>query len=149
MSRERYLVSSYGDNREGTRQGILKFFELCQKLGSGVIVVPTIGNVDGTLLTDVLTPAISKALIEHRTVQIGNGKTISLCGSATLKKYTGATVYLALWGTKDMIEKIEADCSSFTAVVLVTWVPEDAQQWVRAYKVTTIYHDGVVSSPKI
>lgn len=148
MDRERYLVSSYGANPEGTRQGLAKFFELCAKLGSGVIVVPTIGNLDGTMFTQVLPSTTAKALIKHRTVSIGEGKTIALCGSATLKNYARATVYLALWGTKDIIGKIETDCPSCKAEVLVTWLPEDAQRWVTTYNVTTIYHDGVESTPK-
>ncbi|QHC92606.1 hypothetical protein PchlR47_31310 [Pseudomonas chlororaphis] len=100
------------------------------------------------MLTQVLSPVIANALIKHRTVSIGEGKTISLCGSATLKSHTGAAVYLALWGSKGMIGKIEADCSSCKAAVLVTWLPEDAQGWVKAYNVITIYHDGVESTPK-
>lgn len=148
MSRERYLVSSYGDNREGTRQGLAKFFELCLKHGSGVIVVPTIGNVDGTLFTQVLKPEIAQALIKHRTVSIGEGNTITLCGSTTLKNHRGAKVYLALWGSEKMIEDIEVNCHSCVAVVLVTWLPEDAHAWVKNYSVTSIYNDGVKKTPE-
>ncbi|WP_242207676.1 MULTISPECIES: hypothetical protein [unclassified Pseudomonas] len=149
MSRERYLVSSYGDNREGTLQGLAKFFELCLNNGSGVIVVPTIGNVDGTLFTKVLPEEIAKALIKNRTVSIGDGKTITLCGSTTLKKHTREKVYLALWGTDKMISDIEDSCQSCVALVLVTWLPEDAHAWVKMNKVTLIYDDGVKKTPSL
>jgi len=147
MSRGRYLVSSYGDNQEGTRVGLAKFFELCQRHGSGVIVVPTIGNVKGTMFSQVLPEALANTLITKRTVTFAEGQTITLCGSTTLKNFTQAKVYLALWGQADTIEKIERDCYSCTAEVFVTWLPEDSKEWARKHKVTTIYDDGVKSTP--
>lgn len=147
MSRERYLVSSYGGNPEGTRVGLAKFFELCLSHGSGVIVVPTIGNVSGTMFTQVLPDALAKTLISKRTISIGDGKTITLCGSSTLKNFTRANVYLALWGQGGTIEQIENECYSCTAEVFVTWVPEDSKEWIRKHKVTKIYDDGVTSTP--
>lgn len=148
MSRERYLVSSYGGNPDGTRVGLAKFFELCLSHGSGVIVVPTIGNVSGTMFTQVLPEALAKTLISKRTISIGDGKTVTLCGSTNLKNFTQARVYLALWGQAGTIEKIEKDCYSCTAEVFVTWLPEDSKEWARKYSVTTIYDDGVTSSPQ-
>ncbi|EJM26376.1 hypothetical protein [Pseudomonas sp. GM25] len=147
MSRERYLVSSYGGNPEGTRVGLAKFFELCLSHGSGVIVVPTIGNVSGTMFTQVLPNALAKTLISKRVISIGDGKTITLCGSSTLKNFTKGNVYLTLWGQAGTIEKIESDCYSCTAEVFVTWLPEDSKEWARTYKVTKIYDDGVTSTP--
>ncbi|MCO5367807.1 hypothetical protein [Pseudomonas alliivorans] len=149
MSRERYLVSSYGDNLEGTLKGLAAFFELCLKHGSGVIVVPTIGNIDGTLFTKVLPEKISKALIKHKKVSIGDGRTITLCGSTTLRKHTREKVYLALWGTRKVTEEIESSCHSCVALVLVTWLPEDAHAWVKGHKVTSIYDDGVKQAPNL
>lgn len=148
MSRERYLVSSYGGNPEGTRVGLAKFFELCMSHGSGVIVVPTIGKVSGTMFTQVLPEALAKTLISKRTISIGDEKTITLCGSTTLKNFTRANVYLALWGQAGTIETIEKDCYSCTAEVFVTWLPEDSKEWSREHKVTKIYDDGVTSTPQ-
>lgn len=148
MSRERYLVSSYGDNLEGTRVGLARFFELCQIHGSGVIVVPTIGNVSGTMFTQVLPEALAKMLISKRTISISEGKTVTLCGSSALKNFTRANVYLALWGQAGTIDEIESNCYSCTAEVFVTWLPEDSKEWVRTYQVTKIYGDGVTSTPQ-
>lgn len=112
-----------------------------------MIVVPTIGNVSGTMFTQVLPEALAKTLISKRTISIGEGKTISLCGTSTLKNFTRANVYLALWGQSGTIEKIESDCYSCTAEVLVTWHPDDSKEWARKHPVTKIYDDGVTSTP--
>ncbi|WJV23176.1 MULTISPECIES: hypothetical protein [Pseudomonas] len=138
MSRERYLFSASGDNKERTTQGLAKFFELCAEHGSGVIVVPVIGKVDSTLFTKVLKPELAKALIKNRTVTFGAGKTITLCSSTTLNKHTGAKVYLTLWCSEKVIYEIEKSCYSCVAEVFVTWAPEDADAWTKAYEVTSI-----------
>ncbi|MDD2781475.1 hypothetical protein [Sulfuricurvum sp.] len=142
MNRERYLVKSNGDNIEGTRVGLINFLELCQKYGNGVIVVPMLQNVNHSMLTTVLGEELSKKLIKNRTLAIENGKTISLCSANTLKNYTYANVYLALWGSKDTIQVIEKTCHNGKAIVLVTWIPEDSKDWISQNAVTIVYDDN-------
>lgn len=141
MNRERYLVKSYGDNIEGTKVGLIKFLELCQKYGSGVIVVPMLQNIDHTMLTTVLGEEKSKKLIKNRTLPIENGKTVGLCSANTLKNHTHFSVYLALWGSNDIIQAIEKTCHNREAVILVTWIPEDSKDWLLHNTVTVIYDD--------
>lgn len=141
MNRERYLVKSNGDNIEGTKIGLIHFLELCKKYGNGVIVVPMLQNVNHSMLTTVLGEELSKKLIKNRTLAIENGKTISLCSVNTLKNYTHANVYLALWGSKDTIQLIEKICHNGNAIVLVTWVPEDSKDWISQNAVTIVYDD--------
>lgn len=57
MNRERYLVKSTGDNRKGTEAGFAKLLDLMRKYDEGVIVVPQLKNVEGTLLGDLLNDA--------------------------------------------------------------------------------------------
>ena len=140
MSRERYLVKSFGDNLEGTKTGVGKFIKLCLRDGDGVIVVPTLKDVRHTILSSVLGEDLTKKLVRDREIEI-DGKKIKLCSSSTLKNHKYSQVYLALWGTKDMIEDIETECLSCTSVVLVTWLPDDSVDWVRNHPVTVVYDD--------
>lgn len=142
MVLERFLVKSYGDNEEGTRQGLIKLIELCNKPLHGVIVVPTIGQVKGTILTNVLGEELSKILIKNREVILNNGAKISLCGSNTLKNYKNAEIYLALWASKFTIQDIETQCYNCKYIVNVTWNPQDAEDWIKDNPFTFIYDDG-------
>lgn len=142
MNRERYLVSSYGDNEEGTHQGLMKFIQLCEHHGNGVIVVPNIGQVRHSMLVSILGEELSKKLFKDRVLKIESGKKIAICASSTLKNYRDADVYLALWGSEDMIQNIEDSCFAWKSVVLVTWTPSDSKSWRREKPVKVIYDDG-------
>ncbi len=139
--RKRFLVKSTGANPDGVRHGLIKILELLGEYQSAVIVVPTLGHLKDTLLTDVLEPELSKKLIKDREILLSDGKQVLLCGQNTLKNYRGHEAYLDLWGSKYSIEDIEA-LPSCKAIVLVTWVPEDSVDWLREHEVTTIYDDG-------
>lgn len=144
MNRERFLVKSYGDNKEGTKVGLAKMLEALKALDSGAtaaIVVPSIGHVKDTLLVDVLGEDVAKRLINNRVLEFDDKSKLVLCACATLKNYTGADVYLALWGTETTIMSIEKLWQWKTAV-LVTWLPQDSEKWVATYSVKTIYDDG-------
>lgn len=140
MNRDRFLVKSFGDNIEGTKVGLAKTLELLNNYNHAVIVVPTIGKVDGTMLVTALGEELSKNLIKNREVNLANNKKISLCGQQTLKNYKHADVYLALWGTEYIIAEIEA-LHKWKAAILVTWQPGDSAAWEAANKVSVIYDD--------
>jgi hypothetical protein len=140
MVRERFLVKSYGDNVDGVRAGLTKMLQLLGTYGSAVIVVPNIGQVKDTMLTDVLGPELSKKIIKDREISFGDGKKVILCGQLTLKNYRKYDVYLDLWGTKFSVKEIEA-LHNCQAIVLVTWMPDDSVEWAQEYPVVTIYDD--------
>ena len=119
--------------------------ELLGAYQSAVIVVPTLGRVKDTLLTDVLGPELSKKLIKEREIFLPDGKQLLLRGQQTLKNYRGHDAYLDLWGTKYSITDIEA-LPHCKAIVMVTWLPEDSVEWVREHEITTIYDDGQADS---
>lgn len=141
MSRNRFLVKSFGDNADGTRAGLVKLVELAATHKSCVIVVPALNNVQGSLLTVVLGDQLSAALIKHRKITLENGNSIELCSQATLKNFRRADAYLALWGSEYIVEDIEA-LQLWTSFVLVTWGPADSAKWVQAHDVQVIYDDG-------
>jgi hypothetical protein len=140
MNQERYLVKSFGDNIEGTQVGLAKLLELLKNHKNAVIVVPLIGQVKGTMLVKVLGEKLSNQLIKDRVLTFDNGNTISLCAHSTLKNYRHADVYLALWGTEQMIMDIE-NLPQYKATILVTWLPKDSEKWATQYPVQVIYDD--------
>jgi hypothetical protein len=85
---------------------------------------------------------LSKKLFKDRVLTMAGGKTIAICASSTLKNYKSADVYLALWGSEDMIQNIEDSCHTWKSVVLVTWTPSDSKSWKREKPVKVIYDDG-------
>lgn len=134
-------MKSSGDNVEGARAGLAKLFELAATHKSCVIVVPNLGQLRGGLFTAALGDQLSETLIKHRKITLDNGNTIELCAQATLKNFRRANAYLALWGTKSIVEDIEA-MQFWTSFVLVTWFHADAANWVQAHNVQVIYDDG-------
>jgi hypothetical protein len=140
MTRERFLVKSFGGNEEGTRAGLQKIFQLLEKYDSAVIVVPTIGKLKDSMLTDVLGKELSKKLIKDRELLFENGKKISLCAQSAIKNCRHSDVFLDLWGNRYSIQEIEA-LHNCKAVVLVTWIPEDSVEWEQQYLVEVIYDD--------
>lgn len=141
MSRERFLVKSYGDNVDGTRAGLVKLLQLAATHKSCVIVVPALNQVKGTMLVDVLGEQLSEILIKNRKIELKTGNTIELCSHATLKNFPRADAYLALWVSESIVEEIEA-LLLWTSFILVTWTPADSAKWVEAQTVEVIYDDG-------
>jgi hypothetical protein len=140
MSRKRFLAKSYGDNPEGTKEGLVQMLRALGTYNNAVIVVPILKNVNASMLVKVLDEPLSSTLIKDREVRTADGKTIHLCGQKTLKNYRCGDVYLDLWGSEDSIYAIEA-LPSWHQAILVTWHPQDSQKWEQEYQVTVIYDD--------
>lgn len=97
MTKQRFLIKSYGDNLDGTRAGLIKLLELTNDHKICVIVVPRLGDVKHSLLAKVLGEDLSKALIKNRKIALDNRSEIILCSIGTLKNFKYADAYLALW----------------------------------------------------
>lgn len=138
--RERYLVKSFGDNQEGTKVGIVKMVELLKVHKTAMIVVPQIGKVNGTMLTDVLGPELSKLLLRDRQLTLPDDRSIGICAQSQVRNYRGNDVYLDLWGSKDSIAELE-QVHGAKALILVTWLPKDCEKWCAEYQVSVIYDD--------
>lgn len=142
MFRERFLVKAFGDDVNGTAAGLRKLFQLLGNHDHVVIVVPQMKDVMSTMLVSVLGEDASKKLIKDREILVSPDKKISLCSHATLKNYSRADAYLALWGSKFIVAEIEA-LSHWRSFVLVTWLPEDSAQWEVEYNVSVIYRGAI------
>jgi len=137
-NRERYLLKAIGDDHQATIAGVAKFFELCQKYGNGVIYVPTMQHVEGTLLAIAVGEQITKALAKHQPVTLPTGQQIDLCSDRTFKNYKRGSVYVVLWATPDMIETVEREAHSCKAIVVVTWAENDADAWISSKNPTQL-----------
>ena len=140
MKRERFLVKSLTDNDERTKAGLVKVLESLEAYSSAVIVVPKLENISSTMLTKVLGESLSKQLIKDREIAFTDNKKVSLCSQATLKNYKYAEAYLALWGSEQSIQAIEA-LTLCKCIVFVTWSPKDSEKWEINYNVEVIYDD--------
>ncbi|MCP4117278.1 MAG: hypothetical protein GY737_18150 [Desulfobacteraceae bacterium] len=129
-NRERFFLNAYGDDLQATKAGVVKFLELCQKYGNGVIYVPAMQHIKSTLLASAIGEQTTKDLAKHKDVILPNGQRIDLCSDKTFKNYRGGDVYLALWATPGMIEAVEKESYSCKAVVVVTWLENDADGWI-------------------
>jgi hypothetical protein len=145
VNRERFLAKSRGDDRNGTIAGLRKAVELLANHEEVVIVVPQLKNVTDSLLTDVLSEEYAQQLVKARELTFSDGKKIRLCSEATLKNHRHATAYLALWGSKYMIEEVEK-LPQCQAVVLVTWLEDDSAEWESSNTVELIYASPQVGS---
>jgi len=88
-NRERYLLKAIGDDHQATIAGVAKFFDLCQKYGDGVIYVPTMQQVESTLLATAVGEQITKALAKHQPVTLPTGQHIGLCSDKHSRTTTG------------------------------------------------------------
>lgn len=141
MTRERFLVKSFGDNPEGARVGLVKLLEMLETAKSGVVVVPRLGDLKHSMLVDILGEEKTAQFIKQREIVFSDGKKISLCSLTTLKNHKYSNAYLALWGSKETIAAIEP-LGTWSALVLVTWLPKDSEQWQKDHAVTVLYDDG-------
>ena len=137
-NRERYLLKAIGDDHQATIAGVAKFFDLCQKHGDGVIYVPTMQQVESTLLATAVGEQITKALAKHQPVTLPTGQHIGLCSDKTFKNYNRGSVYIVLWATPDMIEAVEKEAHACKAMVVVTWLENDADAWISSQNPTQL-----------
>lgn len=138
INRERFLLKAIGDDHQATIAGVAKFFELCQKYGNGIIYVPTMQHVESTLLATAAGEHITKALAKHQAVTLPTGQKIDLCSDRTFKNYKRGNVYVVLWATPDMVEAVEREAHSCKAIVVVTWLENDADAWISSQNPTQL-----------
>lgn len=144
MNRKRYLVRANGADVEATRVGVSKCVELLGTDKNGVIVVPNLQNLQHTMLVGVLGEDLAKTLIKERTITFRDGNRLDLCSEQTLKNFTRADVYLALWGSPAMVGKIE-EIVSWRDLVFVTWLSSDADAWLDEHKDVHVVYGGRTS----
>lgn len=132
-NKERYLLKAVGDDHAATKAGVIKFLELCQKYGDGVIYVPTKQHVDSTILASAIGEDLVKSLAKNKPFSLPTGQKIELCSDRTFKNHKSANVYLVLWATPQMISAMENGSYTWQASVVVTWLENDADEWASEH----------------
>jgi hypothetical protein len=95
-------------------------------------------QVESTLLATAVGEQITKALAKHQPVTLPTGQHIGLCSDKTFKNYKRGSVYIVLWATPDMIEAVEKEAHACKAMVVVTWLENDADAWISSQNPTQL-----------
>jgi hypothetical protein len=133
MTKERFLVPSSGPDVTTVSIGIEALNLLCEKYQSnGLVVVPALKHASSTILNNVWPEKQIKALSSGKRLKLPCGYSVAMCSPFTLKNHTSSKVILALFASKEMIEKAENACGC-SALVVIPWIPEDAETWVRTH----------------
>ena len=139
--RQRYVVKSFRDNPDGAKSGLTSFFVFLADYRHAVIVVPDFDRMNDGMVTSVIGKTFSEKLIREGEALVGSRHTVQLCTPATLPDYPGADMYLALWSDRAMLATIEA-FKKWHATIVVTWQPEESDDWEAAHRVAILYDDG-------
>lgn len=134
MVKNRFLRRAYGDDQAATTAGVKKFLHEVGQVGDGVIVVPSIKNVGTTMLATALGEPLAKRLIKDRSICFAD-RSILLCSDATLRNFSRANAYLALWSSKSLVDEIEG-LSPWRSLTWVTWLPKEADEWEKKHRPT-------------
>jgi len=138
MVRQRFVARSLADDLAGTRAGLIQLLDLLKTPQEAIIVVPDLGTLKLSILSDVMGEPVAKQLLKDRKVTFTDGSTMYLCSKATLNNFKHAQAYLCLWNDAATIAAIEA-FDLWRSIIVVTWNPSDSLRWEQAHAVTVLY----------
>ena len=138
MIKDRFLVPAHGPDATAVAVGVEALSLLCEKHStSGLVLMPALKHASGTVLGKVWPEKNVEALSKGKTLKLSSGHSVSMCSPLTLKNHSSAQVILALFASKDMIEKAEGAWAC-KALVVVPWIPEDVEFWVKQNSPTVL-----------
>lgn len=138
MTKERFLVPAHGPDVNAVQVAVKALELLCDKHNSnGLVCVPALKHAEGTVLNRVWSEKHIKSLASGKVLKINERHGVSMCSPFTLKNHHSAPIILALFASKDMVEKVEKSWGC-KALVVVPWIPEDTESWVKSYAPTVL-----------
>lgn len=138
MTKERFLVPAHGPDMNAIQVAVKALELLCERHNSnGLVCVPALKHAEGTVLNRVWSEKYIKSLASGNALKINEHFRVSMCSPFTLKNHHTAPVILALFASKDMIEKVEK-VEACKALLVVPWIPEDSASWVKSYAPTVL-----------
>jgi hypothetical protein len=138
MTKERFLVPAYGADVNAVQVAVKALELLCEKHNSnGLVCVPALKHAEGTVLNRVWSEKHIKSLASGKVLNINEHHGVSMCSPFTLKSHHSAPIILALFASKDMVEKVE-NSSGCKALVVLPWIPEDTESWAKSYAPTVL-----------
>ena len=129
----RFIVENHGASSAGVHTALVGALDLCAQFGAKQItlVMPTKGNFDGTVISEVLGKEVTKALQKSRPVNI-EGVALCLESPQTLRnKMSSGVVLAAHISIKDM-EIVDATHSA-NAILFLPWIEEEGKQWLSTW----------------
>ena len=133
MTKERFYVPAHGPDKNALQTAIQAFKILCEKYDSnGLICVPALKHAENTILNQIWAEKSLKDLVNGKSLKINERQLVSMCSQQTLKNHPSAQVILALLASNEMINKVERT-HGCNALVILPWILEDAELWVKAY----------------
>lgn len=138
MTKERFLVPAYGPDVNAVQIAVKALEFLCEKHNSnGLVCVPALKHAEGTALNRVWSEKHIKILASGKVLKITGHLGVSMCSPFTLKNNQSAPIILALFASKDMIDKVEKAWGC-KALIVVPWILEDTESWVKSYAPTVL-----------
>ena len=130
MTKERFLIPAHGPDEGAVAVAVEALNILCEKHSSdGLVLIPALKHAADTILSKVWPQDQVKALAKGESLRLPCGQRVSMCSPFTLKNHASSAVILALFASKETIEKAEAALMC-KAVVVVPWNSEDSASWV-------------------
>lgn len=131
--RIRVLFPCNGHNVGYLRMAIkLTLEELVRNGGDGVLLVPTLSNVDGGGLEEALGSSLTKTLLTKRIVRIADGVNLRLETERTLKQSDRSTVILGVYVDDGSLDKVEA-LYTVKSIIVVPWLEADVERWKKTW----------------
>lgn len=138
MTKERFFVPANGPDVNAVQIAVNALELLCEKHHSnGLVCVPALKHAEDTVLNRVWAEKHIKSLSSGKVLKINEHYGVSMCSPFTLKNHHSAPVILALFASKDMVEKVEKSWGC-KALVVVPWIPGDTESWVKSYAPTVL-----------
>ena len=138
MKRERFLVPAYGPDINAISIGVKALELLCEKHNcDGLICMPVLKGAESTVLNQVWSEKHIKSLASGKVLKISEKHSLSMCSPFTLKNHNAAPLILALFASKDIIDKIEKSLGC-KALIVIPWIQEDTELWIKTYAPTVL-----------
>ena len=134
---KRFFIPATGGDIEALKVAIYGASFLAKEHGSEIIIVaPTLKNVANTVLNKVIKVDAIKKMTKGATLKFNNVP-IRIVSSQTFNPYKDNGVLVALWGEKNMLNKID-ESSNSVGVFGLRWVNGDMDLWASKHEANTL-----------
>ena len=131
-------ISLPGPFPEAIKAGLRKVGELLKtnETKSALLLVPHIGQFDATVIAEVLGDQATKELKKHRTVNLGDGVTLSLHSPETISG--SFDEILIVYVSSKEIERSLKGLYGFRSVTYVPWLAKERDWFISTYQADLI-----------
>lgn len=132
MNKNRTNYFLHGPRAEDLRRTLGLFLQLSQTSGQqGLLIWPTLRNLDSSTISDVLGEAVIKQLKKNRELRFSDGGSLKLVTWTDIPSQWNGPV-LAAYPNAKTLDKIDG-MYSVTHLVVAGWSHDDIEQWVNRW----------------